>query len=324
MLSTQNIVTELSEVPSTWIFEHYLQLSEKLTGQDLKIKSVFNPSDKTPSMFVFYSHQYQSYKFKDFSTGNSGNALRLVQDLLGYSMQDARNKIVSDYAKFIESGGSLLIEEIETSPRYKLKHYKTREWNNLDVKYWLDEHKIDSKMLNRYNVKPLAYYELSNESREFKVVRELLYGFFKNNGELYKIYVPYSKVNKFFKVKSYVMGYEQLTFKSPYLLILSSLKDIMAFNMMKIKGVECIAPDSENTLITPKQMDWLKKKYKKVITLFDNDEAGILGMERYNKAYDLPGILVKLENDMAENVKEHGILSTREIITPLLVKKFKT
>ena len=34
------------------------------------------------------------------------------------------------------------------------------------------------------------------------------------------------------------------------------------------------SPDSENTMIKPHIIEHLKKKYKKVITLFDNDEAG--------------------------------------------------
>ena len=39
-------------------------------------------------------------------------------------------------------------------------------------------------------------------------------------------------------------------------------------------NIEVIAPDSENSLIKPHVIENLKVKYKKVITLFDNDEAG--------------------------------------------------
>ena len=38
MISTKNLIYDLADVPREWIFEHYLNLTEKLTGQDLKIK----------------------------------------------------------------------------------------------------------------------------------------------------------------------------------------------------------------------------------------------------------------------------------------------
>ena len=40
MISTKNIVIDINNVPSYWIFEYFLNLPEKLTGQDIKIKSI--------------------------------------------------------------------------------------------------------------------------------------------------------------------------------------------------------------------------------------------------------------------------------------------
>ena len=41
MISTKGLISDLNQIPTEWIFEFYLNLTEKLTGQDLKIKSVF-------------------------------------------------------------------------------------------------------------------------------------------------------------------------------------------------------------------------------------------------------------------------------------------
>ena len=46
MISTKNIIVDYTEVPSTWVFEHYCKLNKKLTGQGEKIKSLFNKKDK--------------------------------------------------------------------------------------------------------------------------------------------------------------------------------------------------------------------------------------------------------------------------------------
>ena len=36
MISTKNIISKLSQVPIEWPFEYYLNLKEKLLGQDIK------------------------------------------------------------------------------------------------------------------------------------------------------------------------------------------------------------------------------------------------------------------------------------------------
>ena len=44
MLSTKNFAKEKNDIDSRWVFEYYLSLPERLSGQDLKIKSVFTTS----------------------------------------------------------------------------------------------------------------------------------------------------------------------------------------------------------------------------------------------------------------------------------------
>ena len=53
MFKTKNLVHDIKDVPATWIFEHFCKLKEKLTGQDVKMKSVFNIREKTPSMCIY-------------------------------------------------------------------------------------------------------------------------------------------------------------------------------------------------------------------------------------------------------------------------------
>ena len=65
IISTKNAM-QYKDVPTTWIFEHYLNLTEQLDGQQIKIKSVFK-TEKTPSMIVYMDAFTMTYKFKDFS-----------------------------------------------------------------------------------------------------------------------------------------------------------------------------------------------------------------------------------------------------------------
>ena len=84
MLRTTSLVSSINEVPRSWVFEHYLQLSEKLTGQDVKMKSIFNHKDKNPSLCIYYQRVTRKYLFKDFSTDDQGDGTSLVMRMFSY------------------------------------------------------------------------------------------------------------------------------------------------------------------------------------------------------------------------------------------------
>jgi 5S rRNA maturation endonuclease (ribonuclease M5) len=145
-----------------------------------------------------------------------------------------------------------------------------------------------------------------------------VYGYFKDDGTLYKIYQPKVKDSKFIKVRDYIQGSEQLTYDKPYLIITSSLKDLMAYNKLKISNSESIAPDSENTIIPENIMSNISSKYKGVCVLFDNDEPGIRAAEKYKLKYGFNYIVLNLEKDLSDSIEKHGIEKTRNVLLPLL------
>lgn len=322
MLKTKSLITDITEVPREWIFEHYLNLEEKLTGQDVKMKSIFNPKDKNPSMYVYCSSNH-IYKFKDFSTGKQGDAIALVMAICELSTRgETSHKIISDYNAFIlENKEDYSLREFKKRSKYKVTDFTTRAWTNLDAKYWGKFH-IDSKTLEFYNVAPLADYKLMKEEdgemKELTIRGNNIYGYFRKDGTLYKIYHPFLKDHKFIKVKDYIQGSDQLTMKVPYLVICSSLKDIMAFRKLGYKNAEAIAPDSENSMISEHMITAYKHKYKAICTLFDNDAAGIESMEKYKTKYDLPSVLLPMSKDLSDSVKDTTLTKVREVLTPLL------
>ena len=322
MISTKAIVSDVVDVPREWIFEFYLKLDEKLNGQDIKINSAFNPRDKTPSMCIYVDPK-NNYRYKDFSSGRGGDALDLVKDLFNLATRGTASfKVVQDYNEYLKNNNYVQNYSVRSQGRYQVTDYEMRHWNNFDEKYWTG-HKISSSQLERYNVVPLSHYVLTRETdleraNSLTIQTRYLYGYFKEDGSLYKVYQPKSKDNKFLKVKDYIQGSEQLKYDKSYLIIVSSLKDLLALNMLNIGGVEAIAPDSENTMIPDPFMQNVLKKYKKVLVLFDNDDAGKQSAERYSSKYNLPVINFTLSKDIADALKDHGIEKTREVLFPLL------
>jgi len=322
MLSTKSLITSITDIPREWIFEYYLKLTERLTGQDVKLKSVFNPADKTPSMYVFFSSN-SIYKYKDFSTGKAGDALDLVKEMFKLSTRgETAHKIIQDYNHFVLTNKEdYNIRDFKKKSKYQVVDFTERAWTNLDEKFWTKFY-IGSKLLEFYKVSPLLNYTIKKEEdgevKEITIKGNNSYGYFRKDGTLYKIYHPYVKDYKFIKVKDYIQGSDQLTMAVPYLIICSSLKDIMAFTKLGYKNAEAIAPDSENTLIPEHIISAYKHKYKGICTLFDNDPAGIESMKKYKDKYDIPYVLLEMSKDLSDSVKDTGLLKVKELLTPLL------
>jgi hypothetical protein len=306
MISTKNLILDGSKVPSTWVFEFYLDLPERLNGQNVQIKSVFHPTERTPSMWVFVDKG--QYKFKDFSTGKGGNKIDLVKELFNMDYSKAVFKIGQDYNKFITEKGEYSQSTIKPEAKYKVDGVMVREWNNNDKKFWL-QFNIGADILDKYNVIALDFYHMVKEDenkRDIITIKQPgIYSYWNKTGEVYKIYQPRNKKFKFIKVKPYLQGLDQLEYNEPYLVICSSLKDAMCLKQFGY-NLEVIAPDSENTVIKPYIIENLKKKYKKVVTLFDNDVAGHNAVNKYKQLYDIKGTWLDSSKDIADLVKEKG------------------
>jgi hypothetical protein len=322
MISTKNLIYDLADVPREWIFEHYLNLPERLTGQDLKIKSVFNLRERTPSMCI-YMDTNNIYKFKDFSSGIGGDSLSLVQNLINLNTRGVASfKVIEDYNQYVLNNGYNPINSYKQQSRYKVTDFEIRHWNTLDQKYWMG-YKIGSKLLEKYNVHPLEYY-IMQKTDENEILSSItikgnyIYGYFKEDGTLYKIYQPKVKDSKFIKVRDYIQGSEQLTYDKPYLIITSSLKDLMAYNKLRLVNSEAIAPDSENTMIPENIMSSISSKCKQICLLFDNDEPGIKAAEKYKAKYGFNYVVLPMEKDLSDSIAKHGVDKVRDVLLPLL------
>jgi DNA primase len=323
MLKSKTIIFFIEDVPSTWVFEHYMNLAEKLTGQSIKMASIFK-QERTPSMCIYYSDDDKQYKFKDFSSGKSGNGAALVSELYNITYGQAIQKIISDYTAYLEDGhiesAPIGNDGIVAKPRYKVTSATIRPWNTADANFWV-QFGINSKLLDAHNIKPLQGYTMQrmlNDAEEvITIERYGIYGYYDNEDNLCKIYQPGQTSKKFIKVKDYVQASDQLT-GSNCLIICSSLKDILSFKAMRFKGIDAIAPDSENSMIPKEYMQNLMTRYKKVFTLFDDDVAGIKAMHKYQEMYGIPYLHLQMSKDLSDSVRDYGISNVQVVLHHML------
>ena len=321
MITTKFLADNLEDIPSHWIFEHYCGLSTRLIGQEIMIKSVFNPTERTPSFSIFYNNG--RYFYKDFSTGNGGSGFHLVKELFGLTPSQTAAKLLTDYNQFVFNGKSISDPStFKKQAKYQVKEYTTRQWVKQDADFWTS-FSIDSDTLGKFKVVPIESYRMEKEDGDkLTITGPHLYAYTRLDGTVYKIYQPKVAEHKFLKVKNYIQGTDQLKFDVPNLVICSSLKDAMCLTKFGY-NIEVVAPDSENTLIPNGAMSMYKLKYQSICTLFDNDTAGIKAMEKYKEEYNIPGVILPLSKDLSDSVKDYGIPETRKVLHPLLKEALK-
>lgn len=317
MISTRTITSSIKDVPETWIFEYYLNLAEPLVGQEIRMKSIFK-QEKTPSMYIGIPRNGSTYKFNDFSTGIKGNGFELVKQMLSLSVAETAARIVKDYNDYVMKNG-YCVSEFKKQNKYRVADYEARKWTDLDAKYW-QQYKIKSKTLEKFNVMALKSYTFTNDENTVTINGTHIYGYFRSDGLLYKIYQPKVSSKKFMKVRQYIQGMEQLTYAKPNLVILSSLKDLMAFDELGYKTMEYIAPDSENTLIPETTMWELIGKYNTVFTIFDNDDAGKAAVEKYKEKYGINGFVLDMEKDVSDSIESYGQQAVIDNLEPKLIE----
>lgn len=322
MLRTKSLIVSLKEISREWVFEHYLKLPVRLTGQEEKIRSIFSAKDNTPSFSIYFDIKSNQYRFKDFSSDKGGDSIQLVQDMFNLPRIDASRRIIEDYNQWILSNEPrATLQEFKVRAKYKLKSFDKRSWTTKDKYYWT-KFKIGSSLLEKYLVFPLNHYILQRSDAfgtdELYIDGQMIYGFFKKDGTLYKIYQPMLKENKFIKIESHIQGSEQLTYTKDYLAVTSALKDLMALEALKFSNVEAVAPDSENSFLPDSIIALYKVKYKAIFAIFDNDEAGKKAMKKWEERFNIPGVLLDLSKDLSDSVRDQGDDIVRRTLIPLM------
>ncbi len=310
VFNMNNLKIDISDIPESWIYKYYSEkhnrtIRQPFDGRIIKIKS-FSNRDSDPSLCIYYNENKGKYFWKDHSSGASGDVINFVSNLISKTYSVTLQTIIKDYERFIDEGGNL--DEYDDSDikvgdnsRFEavIKAYKVKE-----LDFWR-QWKISNTTLSKFNVIPLDYYILHKNEFSIKNKDELMFGFYCRNHELYQIYQP-GKKPKYLNTKvNYLIGRDQLRFQNDTCIIVSGLKDLMALYMLGLK-IEIVAPRSENTLIKSDDIEFLKSRYKYVITMFDNDEPGIKAMKRYQNVYNIPYIHINLEQDLAKNSKRYN------------------
>ena len=282
ILPTENELLKM--IPSYEIFKYYIHADLHLSKP---ILSPLRVGDNRPSFSLYqYDKDPEIVLFTDFGSGDKGNAVQFVSKLFNISIMDAIRKIIKDISI---DGNPGFISETETRNPITIT-VKSREWEQHDVKYW-NEYGISTDFLTVVNCKPVAYYFINKNV--FKASK-YAYGFreYKDYRITWKIYQPFNKEFKFISnhTSSTHQGYTILPQTGEKLIITKSYKDV--YCLLQAFVINAVGVQGEYVVMKPKVVEEYKSRFKRIYTLFDNDDAGKRLADIYFKLFKIKPLFI--------------------------------
>lgn len=238
--------------------------------------------DRKPSLSIFYGKD-GAVMYKDFSTGDSGNIYTLLSKLWSCSMKDVYERIADEFKNTLSLSNSIA--------RYNPRTHKTsievrfREWEEDDLAYW-SSYGVNPSYLQWAQVYPISHsFTIKDGKIETFVAPKYAYVFVEYyEGEArYKIYKPFAEKHKWLSNfnSNIISLYDRIPPEGDKIVICSSLKDSLC--VISQLGIPAIAPQGEGYSLHRELVEDLKRRFKKVYVMYDNDAAGILNMVRIQR-----------------------------------------
>jgi len=310
----------LKRVPEERLMEHYLGIPVR--------KGLFvSPlrRDKNPTC-AFYRNKNGDLIFKDFGSSFCGNFISVVMEKFQCSFAKALQIIGNDFGIIHQKNLEINPPKLEYTGS-KLEERKSaiiqvevRDFQDYELSWW-KSYGISKETLKKFNVYSCKNVFLNGNLFHLESQNQHIYGYYggtKNGIEQWRIYFAGRNKYKFLSNWSSlkIQGASQLPKDGgEYLVITKSLKDCMTLYEL---GVTAIAPNSENIFVTDNQYEKLKNKFKNILVLYDNDLAGIKGLQKIKAAH--PEIKVAFiprkykAKDISDFRKKYGKKETENLI----------
>lgn len=238
--------------------------------------------DSRPS-FGFYSSEGKTVGWTDFATKDKGGSLyKLLSLMWQCPLSEVYQRILSDLPK-IKSSAKIKkvvtkIKKTLSSNKDVIMACKIRPWKDYDIKYW-KSYGISLPSLKYAEVYPISHKIIFKDNKKYTFgADKYAYAFVehKEGNVTLKIYQPFNKngfkwANK--HDSSVISLWTKVPKKGNLITICSSLKDALClYENLKIPAV---AIQGEGYSISPTAISELKKRFKNVFVLLDNDAVGI-------------------------------------------------
>lgn len=265
----------LSKVSEADILYHYFNVSNIpcVISSPLRV-------DKDPS-FGIYTLDGNKIYWKDLSKNISGGLWDMLGEYWGVNYKEVLSKVWKDlpnitttYAKSSKMGKPQSISNYTEETDLQCK---VREWKHYDIEYW-ESYGISLNWLKYADIYPISHkIVIKGDNKFIFVADKYAYAYVerKDNKVTLKIYQPFNKKFKWSNKhdRSVISLWTKIPEYGDKLIICSSMKDALC--VWANTGIPCIAIQGEGYTISDTAISELKRRYKEIYILLDNDEAGL-------------------------------------------------
>lgn len=302
----------LSKVSEGEILTHYLGIFELPTIINSPLRV-----DNKPS-FSLYSKDGIKVRYIDFSTRESGGLFDLLGKMWKCSFTQTLEKI---YKEMCNSNIDINSPVINTpigvlKPTIHHTHTelkcKVREWRDYDIKYW-EAFGISLCWLKYAEVYPISHKIIIKNNKEYVFgADKYAYAYVerKEGKVTLKIYQPFNKLGYKWSNKhdsSVISLWTKVPKEGNKICICSSLKDALC--LWSNTKIPAIAIQGEGYSMSETAINELKKRYKQVYIMLDNDEPGLKMGERLSKETNFINVVLpqfKEGKDISDFFKAKG------------------
>lgn len=288
--------------------------------------------DNRPS-FGLYSKDRKRIYWVDFATNEAGGIYDLLTLMWNCSYKDVLKRIQKDINKFttgvkINSCSSSMVNRMTFHSDNKELQCKIREWRQYDIDYW-NSYGISLEWLKYAEVYPISHKIVISDGKKYVFgADKLAYAYVerKEGKVTLKIYQPLNKngykwSNK--HDKSVISLWTKVPEYGDKICICSSLKDALC--LWANSGIPSIAVQGEGYNMSETAISELKRRFKKVYILFDNDEAGLADGEKLAKQTGFTNVILPDFNggkDVSDLFKSVGKSKFNNVINSLFTNPY--
>lgn len=319
-ITLEDILNETSEFN---ILSYYFNVNELpvVINSPLRI-------DKHPS-FGLYTLDGKRVYYIDYSNKDKGGIFDLLMKYWGVSYKEMLHKLWEDLPNFSNTNTRINLykgscQKVQSNNSSSELQCKVREWRDYDLKYW-ESYGISLEWLKYADVYPISHkIVISNGNRYVFGADKYAYAYVeRKEGKItLKIYQPLSKDKRRKWSNKHDRSVISLWTKVPSygdkICICSSLKDALC--LWSNTGIPAIAIQGEGYGMSNTAISELKRRYKEIYILLDNDEAGLKdGLSLSKSTGFINLVLPEFEGgkDISDLMKVKGKDEFLKIILPL-------
>ena len=287
--------------------------------------------DNHPSL-GFYSTDGVKIHWVDLSTKERGGTFDLLGKFWGESYSNVLLHVWEDSSKIAKTNGfsefadRKIVSTKEHSSNIDLQ-CKTREWRQYDIEYW-ESYGISLEWLKYADIYPISHKIVIKDGKRFVFPADkyaYTYVERKEGVITLKIYQPYNK--KGFKWanrhnRSVVSLWTKVPEFGDKICICASMKDALC--LWANTGIPAIAIQGEGYGMSDTAVSELRRRFKEVYILLDNDKAGLEDAKKLSESTGFTNIVLPQFSggkDVSDLFKSRGKEEFLKIVLSLLENK---